>query len=354
MRSVLPLAVVTAALLGILSAAAVVWLAPVLVTALVALVATRGWRTTVRAMVAFVVALVMLALPTLVASPSFLANRIFEYDYLANLVAPLNAAQIAGIWPTGDFRFTPDAEALTYVLVLLMLIAAGGGVWWAVARRAWELPLYVGGVVVSCSFFFPFSTPWIEGKALATASTALPLAAIACCPLLFARGRRVEGFVLAGLVAGGVLWSNVLQYHEAWLAPRAQLAELAQIGQTHAGQGPALMTEFNPYGARHFLRKLDAEGAAELRIRPIPLRTGQLLQKGGYGGPRRVRPGRNPRLPHACAQALAAREPAALRVRPRLAGAFLRGVAATRDRRHANPRAPAIGRSARSGGGPPV
>jgi hypothetical protein len=282
LRSVLPLAVVTAALLGILSAAAVVWLAPALVATLVALVATRGWRTTVRATVAFVIALVMLALPTLVASPSFLANRIFEFDYLANLVAPLNAAQIAGIWPTGDFRFTPDAEALTYVLALLTLIAAGGGVWWAVVRRAWELPLYVGGVVVSCFFFFPFSTPWIEGKALATASTALPVAAIGCCPLLFARGRRVEGSVLAGLVAGGVLWSNVLQYHEAWLAPRAQLSELAQIGQTYAGQGPALMTEFNPYGVRHFLRTLEAEGAGELRIRPIPLRTGQLLQKGGY------------------------------------------------------------------------
>ena len=280
LRSVIPLAVAAAALLGILSAGAVVWLAPALVAAAVALVATRGWRTTVRATVAFAVVLLVLALPTVVASRSFLATRIFEYDYLANLVAPLNVAQIAGVWPTGDFRLTPDPEALTYALVALTLVAAACGVWWAVVRRAWELPIYVIGVTVCCFFFFPFSTPWIEGKALATASAALPVAAIGCCAPLFARGRRIEGFVLAGVVAGGVVWSNVLQYHEVWLAPRAQLAELERIGERFAGQGPALMTEFQPYGVRHLLRKLDAEGASELRIRPIPLRNGQLLMKG--------------------------------------------------------------------------
>jgi hypothetical protein len=84
---------------------------------------------------------------------------------------------------------------------------------------------------------------------------------------------------LAALVAGGVLWSNVLQYRDVWLAPRGQLAELAEIGERYAGQGPALMTEFNPWG-RHLLRTLDAEGASELRVRPIPMRDGQLLAKG--------------------------------------------------------------------------
>src|SRR5207247_3976465 len=49
-----------------------------------------------------------------------------------------------------------------------------------------------------------------------------------------------------------------------------------------AGQGPPLMTEYQPYGVRHFLRKMDGEGASELRIRPVLLRNGQLLQKGAY------------------------------------------------------------------------
>jgi hypothetical protein len=42
------------------------------------------------------------------------------------------------------------------------------------------------------------------------------------------------------------------------------------------------MTEYQPYGVRHFLRSLDAEGASELRRRPIPLRTGAVLGKGAY------------------------------------------------------------------------
>ena len=98
--------------------------------------------------------------------------------------------------------------------------------------------------------------------------------------LLLGSGRLVEGAALVVVVAGGVLWSNVLQYHDAWLAPRDQLAELASIGNRVAGDGPALMTEYQPYGVRHFLRKLDPEGASELRVRPVPLRNGQLLSPG--------------------------------------------------------------------------
>lgn len=83
-------------------------------------------------------------------------------------------------------------------------------------------------------------------------------------------------------VAAGVLWSNVLAYHDVNLAPRQQLVELERIGHRFAGEGPALMTEYQPYGVRHFLRALDAEGASELRRRQIPLRSGVVLAKGAY------------------------------------------------------------------------
>ena len=53
---------------------------------------------------------------------------------------------------------------------------------------------------------------------------------------------------------GGVLWSNALAYRDVNLAPRDQLAELETIGERIAGQGPTLMTEYQPYGVRHFLR----------------------------------------------------------------------------------------------------
>jgi hypothetical protein len=281
-RGFFALAVSSAWLLGVLSSGAALWLLPALGTAVIVTLLARPCGDGVRAVAGFATFVVVLSLPTLVAAPSFLGSRIFEFDYLANLLRPLEVAQLAGIWPVGDFRFTPGREGMTYALIGLVALAAVGGVAWAVHCRAWALALYSAGAVASCLVFFPFVTPWIEGKALAMAAPAVPLAALAACAPLFASGRRVEGAVLAAVVAGGVLWSNALQYHDVWLAPRGQLAELETIGKRFAGQGPALMTEFQPYGVRHLLRKLDAEGASELRIRQIPLRDGQLLPKGGY------------------------------------------------------------------------
>jgi hypothetical protein len=40
------------------------------------------------------------------------------------------------------------------------------------------------------------------------------------------------------------------------------------------------MTEYNPYGARHFLRELEGEGVSELRERLVPLRSGGQVEKG--------------------------------------------------------------------------
>ena len=104
----------------------------------------------------------------------------------------------------------------------------------------------------------------------------------------FASGRVVEAGVGHGN-RGGVLWSNALQYHDVWLAPRGQLHELETIGHDFAGQGPALMTNYEPYGARHFLRSLDPEGASELRRRFVYLTNGKLLDKGGSADIDRIR-----------------------------------------------------------------
>ena len=99
---------------------------------------------------------------------------------------------------------------------------------------------------------------------------------------VFERGRRVEATVLAAAIAGGVIWSNALAYHQVWLAPRGHLTELDTIGKRFAGQGPTLMTEYQPYGVRHFLRRMDPEGASERRTRLVPLVNGSGLDKGSY------------------------------------------------------------------------
>jgi hypothetical protein len=133
------------------------------------------------------------------------------------------------------------------------------------------------------------SSPWVGGKTLAMASPAVLAAALAGCAAAFGHGRAVEASVVALAITGGVLWSNALQYHDVWLAPRGQLHELETIGRDFAGQGPALMTNYEPYGARHFLRRLDPEGASELRRRFVYLTNGKLLDKGGSADIDRIR-----------------------------------------------------------------
>src|SRR4030095_14557139 len=49
------------------------------------------------------------------------------------------------------------------------------------------------------------------------------------------------------------------------------------------------MTESQPYGVRHFLRRLDPEGVSELRRRAIVLREGRTASKGEYFDLDRVR-----------------------------------------------------------------
>jgi hypothetical protein len=80
-------------------------------------------------------------------------------------------------------------------------------------------------------------------------------------------------------VAFGVLWSNWRAYHDVRLAPKDRLEDLADIGDRFAGEGPALLNEYEPYGARYFLRELDPEAPAELRRRVVPLRRGSGLEK---------------------------------------------------------------------------
>jgi hypothetical protein len=169
-----------------------------------------------------------------------------------------------------------------YALIAVAIGAAIAGVVWSWGRRRFELPLYVGGALVGCAVATAAGSPWIDAKALAITSPAILIAGMSGAAWLSESGRRTEAAVVAAAIAGGVLWSNALAYHDAWLAPRAQLRDLEHIGERFAGEGPTLMTEYQPYGGRHFLRDMDPESPAELRRRPIPLRNGQLLPTGQY------------------------------------------------------------------------
>jgi hypothetical protein len=285
LRSLLPLGIAGAGLVGVLSIGAVVWLAPAL--GVVAFSCLRPRPLVVAAGAA------ALLVPSLVVARLMLGEGVLssirDQSELGNLVASLSPLQIFGIWPTGDFRFEPARLSVTYVLIAVTALAAVGGLALAVHRRAWELPLYLGAVLSAALVYGVLGSPWIEAKAFAIASPALVLAAVAG-GLALLSARRAEGAVVLGAIVLGVAWSNALAFGDVALAPRDQLGELEAIGERFRGQGPALMTEYQPYGVRHFLRELDAEGASELRRRPIPLRDGSTLPKARFADIAAFRP----------------------------------------------------------------
>jgi hypothetical protein len=282
-RSVLPLAMATAALLGVESFFGAVWIAPMLIGALVAGLWLRRLAF-VPITAAFAVLAAVLSVPTLslVGDFSSSGSTLTTSSELGNLLQPLSNLQVAGIWPVGDFRTRPSDIDLTYALVAIVAVAALAGLYWAWRRRQWALVLYIAGIAAGCAVIVAVSSPWVDAKALATASPATLVAAMAALGWFSRSGRRTEVVVAVLVIGGGVAWSNALAYHDVSLAPRSQLHELETIGNQFSGSGPALMTEYSPYGVRHFLRKLDPEGASELRRRPILLRDGGEVAKGEY------------------------------------------------------------------------
>jgi len=275
-RAALPLAVAAAATVGAQSAAGAVWLLVPAVVVAVMLVRRRDRRGSLGAGLALVVATVVLSIPTISASTMWLDHTgAFTGDTeLGNLYHQLDWAQIFGIWPTGDFRNAPVRSDVTGVLIALVVIGAAFGIFAAWKRRGFGLLGYAAAGLVGSSIFWLFGSPWIGGKAIAIVSPLALVLALAAAGWVFEQGRRVEAVVAAAAILFGVAWSDSLAYHDVLLAPNARLTELQAIGNTYAGQGPTLENDYDPYGARHFLRKLDAEGASELRVRPVYLRAG--------------------------------------------------------------------------------
>ena len=292
-RAWIPAALVMAAMVAAETVGGLVWLLPVVAGAGLLALSGLGIKRLARSGVLIPVAILVGALAISLTAGGFLEhnlNVLRGEQELGNLIHPLNGLQILGIWPTGDFRFDPKELTITHILVAIVALAGIVGVLAAFLRRGWPVVLYIVAAGLGALVITVLGSPWLGGKALATASPAFVLCALVGAAVLAANpgdgvarlaGHRVEAGVIAVAVCGGVLWSNVLAYHEVNLAPHAQLSELEDIGNRIAGQGPALMTEYMPYGVRHFLRAADPEGASELRYRQDLLRNGQFVPKGG-------------------------------------------------------------------------
>ena len=285
-RGLLPIAIVAAAFGGVYSAGGLAWLLPALLATTAAIVyrhrralrgalARRPYR--LPAALAVVAALLLPVLTTLAqfAGPS--RTQFSTTSDLGILARPLSAVHAFGIWPAGDLRSPSVNATATNVIVGFAVLFALAGLALAWKRRGWGLALYALMSLVSGSVVFLSAGPWVAAKGLALASPAAPACALAAAGIAYERSRRLEGLVVAALVAGGVLWSNVLQYHAVSLAPRGQLLELERIGSMIKGEGPTLLTSADHYAARHFLRAGDPEAVSDVHRRQVALLSGPAL-----------------------------------------------------------------------------
>jgi hypothetical protein len=283
-RAALPAAILAATLGAISGTTGLAWVLPIFGLAALMLLADGGFRAAARRALPMVLIGGALVLLVVLAAGIFspIQSGLSSDAVLGNLIKPLSVFQYVGIWPDGDFRVDPGNGPLTVFLIVLALAAALTGVWFAWRRRAWPLLLYVVGASVGSLVAFAYGSPWIGAKALASGAPSFLLLALAGAAVVATRVERVLGATLLAVLLAGVVWSNALAYHDVSLAPYGQLRELERIGEEIDGEGPALMTEYQPYGVRHFLRGADAEGVSELRYHPIALRGGGEAEKGAW------------------------------------------------------------------------
>ncbi len=271
-RAPVALGVGGAALIVTLGGGAAVYVGP----ALLAVAGVVGWRALRHGepFLAYLTALPVagaLALPAWLTLSAYLhANSAFgkctpittlnRATCFGNLYGPLRGIQVAGIWLYGDFRDFPGAPPglANHLLIWLVFAGAALALGWSAWKRQLGVALYVSVALISVAVLSVEGTgAWVMGKALAISSPAVLLAGLAGGAVLFSRSHVVPalaGILLLGAIAGGVLWSNWLQYRDVTLAPRARLAELQTIGTMVAGHGPTFFNEYDIYGDRHFLR----------------------------------------------------------------------------------------------------
>jgi hypothetical protein len=216
---------------------------------------------------------------------------------LGILDAPLSAYQIAGIWPDGDFRDTLHHGLVAVPLIGLVLVAGAAAVWATARARAAGPGLYVGLGLLGCAAIgVAGGVPWVAAKGLAVGSPAVVAAGLIGGAMLWQGGRglgggrergrgggrgggreRWAGGAIIGLIGVGVVWSNVLGYHDATLAPVGQFSDLAQIGRLVSRKGPTLIDDDAVYADHYFLRAGDPVEPDDLRSVVLRLRTGAIL-----------------------------------------------------------------------------
>ena len=192
-RDLVLIAVTSAALIAVLSALGGVWLLGLLLPAAAIAFRRRGAIATLRSAALVALGIGALSVPLWIAG-GFLpptSSPVTSDTARGNLVEPLSLLQMFGVWPEGDFRFEPDSMAVTYLLIAAVSTAAAAGLVLAWRRRAIGLIVFVAGTAAAALTIVAFGSPWVDAKALATASPVAVFAAlIGAGQLVAARSAR--------------------------------------------------------------------------------------------------------------------------------------------------------------------
>jgi hypothetical protein len=314
-RRALPVALVLAAGVSALGVGFGAWaLAAAVVLAIVLAGDLRAGRTRIAAALASVGAgalvLAVAAWPTWihVSASLHVAQNIASTGNAGNLPAPLKWTQVFGVWLRGSYKQPPAGAALagTDALIAVVLACCALGAVALLRARRHALGAWIALMLLAWLVLSRTATTWVDAKALVlTSSVVVLLAWAGVAALVEPRGarasvrahaaarprreldgakrgapqRRALAALLALALVGGVLASDLAQYHSSTLAPTARYEELASIDKRFAGRGPTLFTDFDEY-SMYALRHLDV-GAPNFVYPPPALAS----LAGGYGRP---------------------------------------------------------------------
>jgi hypothetical protein len=283
------IAITIAAIIAVLGPGGALWAVPPLIPALIVVLrrydASRAARIVAPiAALGLILLLPVIFTPTGVFDP--LAEGVTGEAEIGNLLHPLSLLQVAGIWPSLDFRTSPELEGPIKLLAVCVLLLAA----WAVVaslrlpdRAGIPLVGYIAGGVVGALCIIHFGSTWVDAKVFATLSPGMLAAALLGILFIGDRtGLRLEAGVAVTILVGVVAWGAFRAYQGAWLAPRDHYTELTKVDDEYSGEGPTLSTEVSGFGPRYFLRDLDAEGASDRRRRQVLLVDGSVPEDGAY------------------------------------------------------------------------
>ena len=276
-RALLLLAVAAAAALGALGPAAFVYLAAMalVVVAVWGIWIIRERRPREVLWLAAAAALaVVLALPVIATLETQIRIQGGTLDAgraeatgaavdLGNLAGPLKPQQVLGVWLSGDYRYEPLGYRMQQNIALgLAGACALLGMLWAVRRRAWPPLLLAGVLVVPSVVLLERGGPYADAKVLAILSPAVLLLAVLGALVLWSGRWRAVSLVLTAALAGSVLASNALAYHDVSLAPYDRYDELLSLHDRVAGDGPVVFNEYDEFG-KYFLRNAQPRNEPE-------------------------------------------------------------------------------------------